>query len=85
MISEESEIMQDAADKYRDSAATQRKPSVADQSKAWTERTNDTNGLSIVLQVFGEPTEETFSYLQDFVTFKLQQLKKKGKGGDNAG
>jgi hypothetical protein len=45
-------------------------------AKAWGEHTHDPQGLDIVLQFGGEPTEETYQYLQDFFQFRLEQLKK---------
>ena len=48
----------------------------AENQKAWIERTNDSNGLSITVQFQGEPTKETYEYLNDFFEFKMSQLKK---------
>ena len=45
-------------------------------AKGWEEHTHDPQGLDIVLQFGGEPTEETYQYLQDFFQFRLEQLKK---------
>jgi hypothetical protein len=65
-------------------ALTQLKNAALDlSSKVFVEKTNDRNGLNITLQFQGEPTEDTYEYLQDFFGFKLDQLKKTKKSQNN--
>jgi hypothetical protein len=44
--------------------------------KTWAERTHDPQGLDILFQFGGEPTKETYEFLQDFFKFRLEQLQK---------